>query len=92
MMMMSLIIFILGMFSLMFNRIHLLSMLLSFEFMMLGSFFFLFNLMCMLGQITSIIIFLVMVVCEASLGLSLLVLSVYFYGNDYVKSLGMLKC
>lgn len=38
-----------------------------------------------------IIIFLTIGVCEGALGLSLIVIIVRFYGNDYLNSISLLK-
>jgi hypothetical protein len=65
--------------------------LLSLEIVILGLFLILSFLI--LGSSLEIIIFyLVMVVCEASLGLSILVMSVFFYGVDYLRGISFLRC
>nr|YP_009346077.1 NADH dehydrogenase subunit 4L [Ogadenus brumpti]AMX74049.1 NADH dehydrogenase subunit 4L [Ogadenus brumpti]AMX74062.1 NADH dehydrogenase subunit 4L [Ogadenus brumpti] len=92
MMMVGMMIFVVGLFSLLLNQKHFLMLLLCFEFMNLGC---LILLMLMMGEMEfflNLILFLIVIVCEASLGLSVLVVSVYFYGNDMVGSYVLLKC
>nr|YP_010535619.1 NADH dehydrogenase subunit 4L [Ornithodoros noorsveldensis]AIZ58707.1 NADH dehydrogenase subunit 4L [Ornithodoros noorsveldensis]AIZ58720.1 NADH dehydrogenase subunit 4L [Ornithodoros noorsveldensis]UYB78492.1 NADH dehydrogenase subunit 4L [Ornithodoros noorsveldensis] len=81
-----------GSLSMMVNRSHVLMLMLSLEFMYLG---------VMVGIIVTcgvsefylmMLIFMIVVVCEAGLGLSILVLSVYFYGNDKLQILNLLGC
>nr|YP_010164040.1 NADH dehydrogenase subunit 4L [Macrophthalmus abbreviatus]QRK27329.1 NADH dehydrogenase subunit 4L [Macrophthalmus abbreviatus] len=72
---------------------HLLNSLLSLEFMMLGIFWLLgLELTNVGGEIYFSLFFLVLVVCEGSLGLSLLVLIVRSHGSDYFKSFNVLEC
>uniref|UniRef100_UPI0030E0D0FF NADH dehydrogenase subunit 4L n=1 Tax=Poecilochirus davydovae TaxID=3128885 RepID=UPI0030E0D0FF len=85
------IFFSFGVLSLVFNRKHLLTLLLSLELMMLGVFLLLVNDI-MVSMVELIVFYLVLVVCEASLGLGLLVMSVYFYGTDHVGSYSVLSC
>nr|QLD96995.1 NADH dehydrogenase subunit 4L [Amblyomma marmoreum] len=90
-MMMVFILYLVGVISLIFNRFHLLMILMSIEFMYMSMillilfFFSLLNLM-------NIFIFLVSLVCEAAMGLSLLVLFNYFYGNEMMNSFNLIKC
>nr|YP_009233076.1 NADH dehydrogenase subunit 4L [Engaewa walpolea]AMA98219.1 NADH dehydrogenase subunit 4L [Engaewa walpolea] len=72
---------------------HLLSSLLSLEFIMLS----IFGIMSMgvVGVSLEgyfVMFFLIMVACEGALGLSLLILVVYSHGNDYFGSFGSLSC
>nr|AFH09302.1 NADH dehydrogenase subunit 4L [Tachypleus tridentatus] len=84
MMMLGMIVFFFGFLKFLMNRKHLLSMLLSLELMMLGSFLMLVFLVSgSLGEESFLLYFLTMVVCESSLGLSILVLIVRSHGNDY---------
>nr|YP_007026055.1 NADH dehydrogenase subunit 4L [Carcinoscorpius rotundicauda]AFR25743.1 NADH dehydrogenase subunit 4L [Carcinoscorpius rotundicauda]AFT65395.1 NADH dehydrogenase subunit 4L [Carcinoscorpius rotundicauda] len=92
-MMLGLIVFFLGFSSFLLNRKHLLSMLLSLELMMLGSFLMLvFLISGSLGEESFLLYFLTMVVCESSLGLSILVLIIRSHGNDYFFSMKLLEC
>nr|YP_010713477.1 NADH dehydrogenase subunit 4L [Barbronia weberi]WDA96178.1 NADH dehydrogenase subunit 4L [Barbronia weberi] len=68
--------------------------LLSLEAITLGSLILLMNTMMMMNSNSPIISILMLTIgaCEASLGLTLLVLMSRYYGNDLVKSLNMSKC
>nr|YP_009731513.1 NADH dehydrogenase subunit 4L [Macrocheles muscaedomesticae]QHQ98531.1 NADH dehydrogenase subunit 4L [Macrocheles muscaedomesticae] len=81
-------IFMISFFSLVLNRDNIISVLLVLELMMVG--LFLSFLPVMLIKMVIFMMFLVVVVCEASLGLGLLVLMVYYSGNDYVRSMEFL--
>nr|BCW91243.1 NADH dehydrogenase subunit 4L [Amblyomma sp.]BCW91256.1 NADH dehydrogenase subunit 4L [Amblyomma sp.]BCW91269.1 NADH dehydrogenase subunit 4L [Amblyomma sp.]BCW91282.1 NADH dehydrogenase subunit 4L [Amblyomma sp.]BCW91295.1 NADH dehydrogenase subunit 4L [Amblyomma sp.] len=91
MMMLTLLLYMIGVISLIFNRFHLMMILLSIEYMymsmmiMLLFFFSLNNMM-------NIFIFLTSIVCEASLGLGLLVMFNYYYGNEMMNSFNLIKC
>nr|YP_010048406.1 NADH dehydrogenase subunit 4L [Mollitrichosiphum tenuicorpus]QPK76759.1 NADH dehydrogenase subunit 4L [Mollitrichosiphum tenuicorpus] len=76
-----------------FNFNHLLMMLLGLEFMLLILFLFFFmNLMLFIKQYILLIIFFIFCISESVLGLTILILMVRFYGNDYLKSLMILQC
>nr|WCJ52971.1 NADH dehydrogenase subunit 4L [Greenidea ficicola] len=76
-----------------FNFNHLLMMLLGLEFLMLILFIlFLLNLMFFIKQYLLLIIFMIFCISESVLGLTILILMVRFYGNDYLKSLMILQC
>jgi len=85
------VIFIFSLVSFIYNRKHLLLMLLSLEFGVVGG-FVLMSIILKRGLIELIIFYFVLVVCEASLGLSILVIIVFFFGNDYTISKGLLEC
>ncbi|KAH8360711.1 hypothetical protein KR200_004774, partial [Drosophila serrata] len=81
------ILFILGLFCFVSNRKHLLSILLSLEFIVLILFFILFIYLNILNYETYFrIIFLTFRVCEGALGLSILVSIIRTHGNDYFQS------
>nr|YP_010138715.1 NADH dehydrogenase subunit 4L [Compsilura concinnata]QQJ94225.1 NADH dehydrogenase subunit 4L [Compsilura concinnata] len=91
--MMSSILFFMGVFIFVSNRKHLLTMLLSLEYIVLSLFLLLFiylnmfnfnNFFCM--------IFLIFSVCEGVLGLSILVSMIRTHGNDYFQSFNILQC
>nr|AOT84770.1 NADH dehydrogenase subunit 4L [Platerodrilus sp. MNCN/DNA:86739] len=66
-------------------------MLLSLEFMMISILFFMFHVFIVINdEFYFSLIYLSMVVCESSLGLSLLVVMVRSYGNDYFQVLNVL--
>nr|YP_010582840.1 NADH dehydrogenase subunit 4L [Psychoda alternata]AQX36175.1 NADH dehydrogenase subunit 4L [Psychoda alternata] len=85
------LLFFLGMLVFISNQKHLLSMLLSLEFMVLSLFIsmmFFFNLFMFESYFS--MIFLVFSVCEGALGLSILVSLVRTHGNDYFQSFNIL--
>nr|YP_010583752.1 NADH dehydrogenase subunit 4L [Sepia elegans]UXN83948.1 NADH dehydrogenase subunit 4L [Sepia elegans] len=88
----SLYIYFSGIIILIFQWKHILNILLSFEVLMLGvvfSFLLIWGLYSSENNIMMIIV--VFGVCEASLGLSLLVSLIRSHGNDYVNSLMLYK-
>nr|YP_010329384.1 NADH dehydrogenase subunit 4L [Ixodes kuntzi]UNO53646.1 NADH dehydrogenase subunit 4L [Ixodes kuntzi] len=87
----SFFMYILGIMTFLKNRFHLMTVLLSFEFMYL-SLMMMMIFMILINSYLLVIVYLIMIVAEASLGLSLLVLMSFFYGNDKVMSMYMLKC
>nr|ALO77217.1 NADH deshydrogenase subunit 4L [Glaresis sp. GLA01] len=87
----SLCMFFSGLFSFCINRKHLLSMLLSLEFVVVSLYFNLFLYLGLLDfECYFSIIFLTMSVCEGALGLSILVSLVRTHGNDYFQSFNLL--
>nr|AAX76877.1 NADH dehydrogenase subunit 4L [Drosophila chayu (nomen nudum)] len=86
-----LISFILGLFCFVSNRKHLLSMLLSLEFIVLMLFFMLFIYLNMLNYESYFsMMFLTFSVCEGALGLSILVSMIRTHGNDYFQSFSIM--
>nr|AXS66335.1 NADH dehydrogenase subunit 4L [Cucujoidea sp. 6 KM-2017] len=80
-----------GLMSFSMNRKHLLTMLLSLEFVILSLFLVMFNFLFIFNnEIYFSMIFMTLSVCEGVLGLSLLVLMIRTHGNDYFKSFNML--
>nr|YP_010259284.1 NADH dehydrogenase subunit 4L [Drosophila bocqueti]UIX24928.1 NADH dehydrogenase subunit 4L [Drosophila bocqueti]UIX24941.1 NADH dehydrogenase subunit 4L [Drosophila bocqueti] len=85
------ILFILGLFCFVSNRKHLLSMLLSLEFIVLMLFFMLFIYLNMSNYETYFsMMFLTFSVCEGALGLSILVSMIRTHGNDYFQSFSIM--
>ena len=75
------------------NRKHLLSTLLSLEFIVLRLFLFLFIFLNIFNyEIYFSMIFLTFRVCEGALGLSILVSLIRTHGNDYFNSFSILQC
>lgn len=75
------------------NRKHLLSTLLSLEFIVLGLFLFLFIYLNLYNfERFFSIMFLTFRVCEGALGLSVLVSIIRTHGNDYFNSFSVLQC
>nr|YP_009536342.1 NADH dehydrogenase subunit 4L [Ornithodoros tholozani]AYN50607.1 NADH dehydrogenase subunit 4L [Ornithodoros tholozani] len=92
MMLFGLIVYFSGLMSLMFNQKHLLMVLMCLEFMYLGV---LINVVMVMGckdLFIDALMFMILVVCEAGLGLGVLVSSVYFYGSDSLNIMSLLKC
>nr|YP_007475051.1 NADH dehydrogenase subunit 4L [Haemaphysalis inermis]AFU55300.1 NADH dehydrogenase subunit 4L [Haemaphysalis inermis]UXX50221.1 NADH dehydrogenase subunit 4L [Haemaphysalis inermis] len=85
------IIYSLGILALILNRYHMMLLLMSIEFMYLSLMIMLFYNSFFLN-IMNIFLFLVSIVCEAALGLSLLVSMSFFYGNDMINSMNLIKC
>nr|YP_009992941.1 NADH dehydrogenase subunit 4L [Felderimyia fuscipennis]QNO34151.1 NADH dehydrogenase subunit 4L [Felderimyia fuscipennis] len=82
-----------GLFVFVSNRKHLLSMLLSLEYIVLILFYLLIvflNLMDYNGFFS--MMFLTFSVCEGALGLSILVSMIRTHGNDYFQSFNILQC
>nr|QLY90249.1 NADH dehydrogenase subunit 4L [Fannia armata] len=87
------ILFIMGVFTFVSNRKHLLSMLLSLEYIVLSLFLLLFIYLNMLNYENFFsMMFLTFSVCEGALGLSILVSMIRTHGNDYFQSFNMLQC
>nr|ADW41360.1 NADH dehydrogenase subunit 4L [Drosophila kanekoi] len=85
------ILFICGLFCFVSNRKHLLSMLLSLEFIVLILFFMLFIYLNMLNYESYFsMMFLTFSVCEGALGLSILVSMIRTHGNDYFQSFSIM--
>lgn len=76
-----------------FNFNHLLIILLGLEYLLLIlSFLFILNLIIYLKQYLLLVIFFIFCISERVLGLTILILIVRIYGNDYLKSLIILQC
>nr|YP_010185075.1 NADH dehydrogenase subunit 4L [Haemaphysalis montgomeryi]QVJ97812.1 NADH dehydrogenase subunit 4L [Haemaphysalis montgomeryi]WCD42531.1 NADH dehydrogenase subunit 4L [Haemaphysalis montgomeryi] len=91
MMSMTFFIYFVGVFSFILNRFHLMLLLMSIEFMYLSLMvIFFYNSMMM--SIINIFMFLCAIVCEAALGLSILIVVSFFYGNEMTKSMNLIKC
>nr|YP_009434614.1 NADH dehydrogenase subunit 4L [Melaphis rhois]ATE90575.1 NADH dehydrogenase subunit 4L [Melaphis rhois] len=76
-----------------FNFNHLLMMLLGLEYMLLIlSLMLLMNFMIYIKQYILLLIFFIFCISESVLGLTILVIMVRMYGNDYLKSLMILQC
>nr|WKU84050.1 NADH dehydrogenase subunit 4L [Ocyptamus priscilla] len=75
------------------NRKHLLSMLLSLEYIVLSLFYLLFIYLNMMNfENYFSMVFMTFSVCEGVLGLSVLVSMIRMYGNDYFQSFNILQC
>nr|YP_008593241.1 NADH dehydrogenase subunit 4L [Sepia lycidas]AHX26473.1 NADH dehydrogenase subunit 4L [Sepia lycidas]BAN81968.1 NADH dehydrogenase subunit 4L [Sepia lycidas] len=88
----GLYIYMMGIIVLVFQWKHILNILLSFEILMLGLIFsFLLTYGLYNSEYYIVMVIIVFGVCEASLGLSLLVSLIRCHGNDYVSSLKLYK-
>nr|YP_001552161.1 NADH dehydrogenase subunit 4L [Nothopuga sp. 1 LP-2008]ABS71899.1 NADH dehydrogenase subunit 4L [Nothopuga sp. 1 LP-2008] len=82
-----------GLFTFLSHRQHLLSMLLSLEYTSLSLFFvFAFCLYLYFGEEYLLLYYLLMAVCEGVLGLGVVVGVVRLSGNDFFSSFSLLKC
>nr|YP_010895297.1 NADH dehydrogenase subunit 4L [Toxomerus saphiridiceps]WJW73888.1 NADH dehydrogenase subunit 4L [Toxomerus saphiridiceps] len=82
-----------GIFIFISNRKHLLSMLLSLEYIVLSLFYLLFIYLNMMNfENYFSMVFMTFSVCEGVLGLSILVSMIRMYGNDYFQSFNILQC
>nr|UPY81533.1 NADH dehydrogenase subunit 4L [Exhyalanthrax sp.] len=87
------ILFIVGVLVFVSYRKHLLSMLLSLEYVVLSLFLVLFMYLVYLdNEMYFTMVFLTFSVCEGALGLSILVSMVRTHGNDYFQSFSVLQC
>ncbi|YP_009239892.1 NADH dehydrogenase subunit 4L (mitochondrion) [Octopus bimaculoides] len=81
-----------GLFVLMFQWKHILNILLGFEVLTLSVFsMFFFSVGMVSLNFYLVVVMIVFGVCEATLGLSLLVSFIRLHGNDYVLSLSVYK-
>lgn len=87
------ILFIIGVFTFVSNRKHLLSILLRLEYIVLRLFLLLFIYLNILNYENFFrMIFLTFSVCEGALGLSILVSIIRTHGNDYFQRFNILQC
>nr|YP_009250281.1 NADH dehydrogenase subunit 4L [Atylotus miser]AMP43686.1 NADH dehydrogenase subunit 4L [Atylotus miser]QXG82929.1 NADH dehydrogenase subunit 4L [Tabanus amaenus]QXG82945.1 NADH dehydrogenase subunit 4L [Tabanus formosiensis] len=90
---MPLFMFIMGVMVFVSNRKHLLSTLLSLEFMVLSLFLLLFIYLNLYNfESFFSMMFLTFCVCEGALGLSVLVSMIRTHGNDYFQTFSILQC
>nr|CCB84624.1 NADH dehydrogenase subunit 4L [Bahadzia jaraguensis] len=82
-----------GVMKFVMNMSHLLVSLLSLEFIMLNMYWMMTMSFSELGEsMFYVLYFLVLVVCESVLGLSILILMSYGYGVDFLKVFNVLMC
>nr|YP_010490431.1 NADH dehydrogenase subunit 4L [Poecilasma litum]UWM12917.1 NADH dehydrogenase subunit 4L [Poecilasma litum] len=75
------------------KRKHLMSMLISLEYLALTGFFLIVLVSYFSGLESYLsLVFLISSVCEGSLGVSILINMVRSYGGDYVMNMSILKC
>nr|YP_009727753.1 NADH dehydrogenase subunit 4L [Rhinoestrus usbekistanicus]QHX99789.1 NADH dehydrogenase subunit 4L [Rhinoestrus usbekistanicus] len=87
------VLFIMGVVTFVLSRKHLLSMLLSLEYIVLSLFLLLLIYLSILNYESFFsMMFLVFSVCEGCLGLSILVSMIRSHGNDYFQSFNILQC
>lgn len=86
-------VFFIGLFSFVYSYKHLLSILLSLEFIVLSLFFILFFYLNLNNfELYFSMYFLTFSVCEGVLGLSILVSIIRTHGNDYFLNFSILQC
>nr|AID18703.1 NADH dehydrogenase subunit 4L [Rhipicephalus microplus] len=73
------------------NRYYLMMILLSIEFIYMSLLLMLCIFFCMFN-ILGVFTFLISIVCEAGLGLSMLVMMSFYYGNEMMKMMTLIKC
>nr|ATD53081.1 NADH dehydrogenase subunit 4L [Psyllidae sp. EMHAU-2015-Zz060501] len=85
--------FYIGMMSFFYVKSHLLTMLMLLEFMSITFLFMLFNfLINFIYDLSILIYFIIVLVCEAVMGLILLTLFVRCHGSDYFQVSSMFLC
>nr|AMW67887.1 NADH dehydrogenase subunit 4L [Nipponeurorthus fuscinervis] len=90
---MGMLMFISGILVYSLKRKHLLSTLLSLEFIVLSLFYMLYIYINMFNyEFFFSMLFLVFSVCEGVLGLAILVSMIRTHGNDYFQSFNILQC
>nr|YP_009502263.1 NADH dehydrogenase subunit 4L [Blastopsylla occidentalis]AWU48866.1 NADH dehydrogenase subunit 4L [Blastopsylla occidentalis] len=88
-----LVMFYLGMKTFFFNKKHILMMLLSLEMLSLLIMSMIIFILSIYNYDSMMIVyFIIILVCEAVIGLVLLTLIVRSHGSDYIKSFSMLLC
>lgn len=85
-------IFFIGLYSFYIKRNYLLKILLRLEYLRLIIFGIIFCRVWIIPEKYILIYFLTFCVCEGAFGLSILVVLVRSYGNDYLNSVIFLKC
>nr|YP_010131262.1 NADH dehydrogenase subunit 4L [Pantala flavescens]QPQ74969.1 NADH dehydrogenase subunit 4L [Pantala flavescens]QPZ75910.1 NADH dehydrogenase subunit 4L [Pantala flavescens]UPX00829.1 NADH dehydrogenase subunit 4L [Pantala flavescens] len=81
-----------GLWSFVSKRKHLLSTLLSLEFIVLSLLFYIFFVLLFYSDLYFLMYFLTFGVCEGALGLGILVSMIRSHGNDYFSSFSLLQC
>nr|YP_009995294.1 NADH dehydrogenase subunit 4L [Gymnochthebius lividus]QNP09697.1 NADH dehydrogenase subunit 4L [Gymnochthebius lividus] len=90
-MLISSLMFYIGLLVFCLKRKHLLLMLLSLEFIILSLYFYIFSYLSYFNnEYYFSMIFITMSVCEGALGLSLLVSMIRTHGNDYFQNFNIL--
>nr|AQM40057.1 NADH dehydrogenase subunit 4L [Atlanticus sp. ZJZ-2017] len=90
---MLILVFLVGVWVFCSKRKHLLSMLLSLEFMVLSLFVLLFIYLNFFDyELYFSMVFLTFSVCEGALGLSVLVSMIRTHGNDFFQTFSVLQC
>lgn len=87
----SIFIYLVGLLTFLKNRFYLIIILLRFEFIYLRIFIII-NCIVLVDSYLLTLVYLTIIVAEAGLGLRLIVIISFFYGNDQVSSIFILKC
>lgn len=85
------ILYFIGILALFINRYYLIMVLLRIEFIYISLLLILCIYFC-LFNLLGIFTFLIRIVCEAGLGLRLLVIIRFFYGNEIISRINLIKC
>ncbi|KAH7977155.1 hypothetical protein HPB51_029858 (mitochondrion) [Rhipicephalus microplus] len=85
------VLYLMGIFIFFINRYYLMMILLSIEFIYMSLLLMLCIFFCMFN-ILGVFTFLISIVCEAGLGLSMLVMMSFYYGNEMMKMMTLIKC
>ena len=85
-------IFFSGAFLLVVQRHHFIIVLLSLEIMVIGIFVFILFFVFFRSSVFVVFVFLTLVVCEACLGLSLLVGVIRSHGRDFISVVNLFEC
>nr|YP_011017325.1 NADH dehydrogenase subunit 4L [Amblyomma boeroi]WQF68988.1 NADH dehydrogenase subunit 4L [Amblyomma boeroi] len=91
MMMILVYLYCMGVTSMILNRFHLIMILMSIEFLYMSLLLAVMFIFCKMNILNSML-FLMAIVCEAAVGLSLLVLLNFHYGNELLNSMNLIKC
>nr|AMX74101.1 NADH dehydrogenase subunit 4L [Chiropterargas boueti]AMX74114.1 NADH dehydrogenase subunit 4L [Chiropterargas boueti] len=91
MLLMSFMIYFSGLLSMILNRSQILLVLLSIEYCYLGVMLLFYLVLSFNNFYLMLVMFLIFLVCEASVGLCILVINVYYYGNDKISLSGLMK-
>nr|AAD28379.1 NADH dehydrogenase subunit 4L [Rhipicephalus microplus] len=83
--------YFMGIFVFFINRYYLMMILLSIEFIYMSLLLMLCIYFCMFN-ILGVFTFLISIVCKTGLGLSMLVMMSFYYGNEMMKMMTLIKC
>lgn len=85
------VLYLIGIFIFFINRYYLIIILLRIEFIYISLLLILCIFFCIFN-ILGVFTFLIRIVCEAGLGLRILVIIRFYYGNEIIKIITLIKC